>query len=350
MDYKTEMKALEKLKEQDEAKKMAAQDKYYTGQTISGIISPLITGKEGRKGIEKAFTTPSTMEMQNIADRRKELLNKYKTVQGLQLGQNKEDRDFEKQKKLIGLKAQYDKAKEMRKPPKLTKGQEAIDVTFGKDVSLYNAAGGFSGIKSKINSLDKVIGKMDKGDVVTGPFTGMAQTFDTTSALFTPKTRAAGQNIARTVVETLRPILGAQFTEKEGQTIVQQTFDFSLPIEVNKERAIALKDVLLDQLKAKDEAIKYWNSAGGTLSGFVSSNYRKSADDIINEVKSKVPGSKNMTDEPGIAGAIDKGAGAVGEALLPSAEAAEGPQPGMVEDGYRFKGGDPSKQENWEKI
>jgi hypothetical protein len=27
-----------------------------------------------------------------------------------------------------------------------------------------------------------------------------------------------------------------------------------------------------------------------------------------------------------------------------------GPAPGTVEDGYRFKGGDPSKQENWEPV
>jgi soluble lytic murein transglycosylase-like protein len=29
---------------------------------------------------------------------------------------------------------------------------------------------------------------------------------------------------------------------------------------------------------------------------------------------------------------------------------AKGPQAGVVEDGYRFKGGDPSKQENWERV
>lgn len=33
-----------------------------------------------------------------------------------------------------------------------------------------------------------------------------------------------------------------------------------------------------------------------------------------------------------------------------NAEPAGAPKPGTVEDGYRFKGGDPSKQENWEPV
>jgi hypothetical protein len=31
-------------------------------------------------------------------------------------------------------------------------------------------------------------------------------------------------------------------------------------------------------------------------------------------------------------------------------QASPGPQPGMVEDGYRFKGGDPADQSNWERV
>jgi hypothetical protein len=31
------------------------------------------------------------------------------------------------------------------------------------------------------------------------------------------------------------------------------------------------------------------------------------------------------------------------------AAATNAPKPGMVQDGYRFKGGDPSNQANWEK-
>lgn len=33
-----------------------------------------------------------------------------------------------------------------------------------------------------------------------------------------------------------------------------------------------------------------------------------------------------------------------------SSPAASGPKPGTVEDGYRFKGGDPKNQKNWEKV
>jgi hypothetical protein len=34
----------------------------------------------------------------------------------------------------------------------------------------------------------------------------------------------------------------------------------------------------------------------------------------------------------------------------PSGTPQAGPTPGTVEDGYRFKGGDPGKQENWEPV
>jgi hypothetical protein len=37
-------------------------------------------------------------------------------------------------------------------------------------------------------------------------------------------------------------------------------------------------------------------------------------------------------------------------AASPSPAANSGPKPGAVEDGYRFKGGDPGKQENWEPV
>lgn len=34
----------------------------------------------------------------------------------------------------------------------------------------------------------------------------------------------------------------------------------------------------------------------------------------------------------------------------PAASAGGGPEPGQVEDGYRFKGGDPARPENWEPV
>lgn len=39
-----------------------------------------------------------------------------------------------------------------------------------------------------------------------------------------------------------------------------------------------------------------------------------------------------------------------GDQIYGQTRTADGPQPGLTEDGYRFKGGDPSKPENWEKV
>ena len=36
--------------------------------------------------------------------------------------------------------------------------------------------------------------------------------------------------------------------------------------------------------------------------------------------------------------------------LIPSAQAASGPKPGMVDGGYRFKGGDPANPQSWERV
>lgn len=53
-------------------------------------------------------------------------------------------------------------------------------------------------------------------------------------------------------------------------------------------------------------------------------------------------------------GVVKQAAGAamqdVTGAPAPQGGGAGGPQPGTVENGYRFKGGDPSKQENWEQV
>ena len=48
--------------------------------------------------------------------------------------------------------------------------------------------------------------------------------------------------------------------------------------------------------------------------------------------------------------AIDGISRAAGPSYKPAGEQSQGPKPGTVEGGYRFKGGDPGKQENWEKV
>lgn len=306
-EYRAKMKAMEALIGQAEEEKAAetlqAGKGAAFGKAVDTALAPHVSWGMVRNKITPQPSTSASdiinaesgARVNASTGKMQDLLNAYKMAQsGENIAQDYgktrvtslgKGADILSDRDRINLERQNLLQKKQGQGAKLTKGQEAMDITFGKDIAMYNAAGGYTGIKSKINSLGSTIAKMGKGDVETGPLTGLAQVTDFTSSMFTPKTRAAGQEVARAVVETLRPILGAQFTQKEGERIVQQTFDFSAPIEVNIDRAKRLQQVLLEGLEAKDQSIKYFQQHE-TLSGFSNPAYNRSADDIINEVTS----------------------------------------------------------------
>lgn len=119
----------------------------------------------------------------------------------------------------------------------------------------------------------------------------------------------AQQNMQSAITDTLRPTLGAQFTENEGKRIMNLTFDPAVSTAENKRRASALKTVIETKVKFQDALYKHL-SKYGTDSNFDYSKYKMAK---------------------------------------AGAETSGGPVKGTVKGGYIFKGGDPSKPENWEK-
>lgn len=113
-------------------------------------------------------------------------------------------------------------------------------------------------------------------------------------------------NLGKAVLSQLRATFGAQFTEKEGQRLSEIEAGFGKSTEGNK-RLLQQAEKILD--RAARRGLDAAEKSGDTFSA------------------EEIRKSLNFTLSPSAAPAV-----------------------GTVKKGYRFKGGDPAKQENWELV
>lgn len=119
-------------------------------------------------------------------------------------------------------------------------------------------------------------------------------------------------NLGKAVLSQLRATFGAQFTEKEGARLAEIEAGFGKSTEGNK-RLLEQAEKILD--RAARRGLTAAESIGDDFSA------------------SEIRKSMGMDMAGGRPQPVPQG----------------GPKAGDVVDGYRFKGGDPSKQDNWVK-
>ena len=154
----------------------------------------------------------------------------------------------------------------------LLPGQIEIDKAFGKTIADYKLKGqaqvisNLRNLSEKINILDGTI-KNNKGQKynVSGPLIGVLD--DAALAVAYPDAAGFRSDIRDIVFQSLREKLGAQFTEKEGERLVNAAFNFYLEEEQNIGRLKRLYKTIEDAANAKNEAIAYFDEKG-TLQGF----------------------------------------------------------------------------------
>jgi hypothetical protein len=150
----------------------------------------------------------------------------------------------------------------------LTPGDKQRDIDFAKDWSKFSDQGGFADTVKQISQLSGVLQKLKDGENITGPLVGLAM--ETSPALanaYLSGAVSAKQLVEDVVQRNLRVILGAQFTEKEGERLIARAYNPSLKEEENAKRLEALIQQMIAAAEAKDRAGRYFEQYG-TLKGY----------------------------------------------------------------------------------
>lgn len=146
-----------------------------------------------------------------------------------------------------------------------TPGQEAVDKKFAAEYADFVASGGYADFEKQINQLDEVATKLEESGSLTGWFVGNIPDF--IQAGINPEAISARDAVEEVVQRNLRLILGAQFTEKEGQRLIARAYNPRLSEEENAKRVRNLMRQMKSAAEAKASAARYFEE-NGTLAGW----------------------------------------------------------------------------------
>jgi hypothetical protein len=191
----------------------------------------------------------------------------------------------------------------------LTPAQEAIDKKFA-DGYLEWQSGGGADAAANIAQISTVLEQLEQGKPLTGPMIGVQP--DLLLNLTNPTAANAKEQVQEVVLRNLRVVLGAQFTAAEGNQLISRAFNPNLTPQQNAARLRKLYQQMSVAAQQKQAMSEYYE-ANGTLKGY----------------KGKQP---NVND------------------FYKALEVRPAPRAGDVVGGWRFKGGNPNDEANYEKV
>jgi len=263
-----EKKARDKLMQQEELRKQkmgAMLESQGLSPDLAGLMSPA-TQDAFVQQIVKSKLTPPVAPKYDIReseggfvriDPQTGTAEPIKTTQGEQLRS--------KSKKV--------KTEELE----LSEGQKATDKAFAKEYVEFKTKGGYADSQKQISQLKEVrdellkISKSGKSKKnLSGPGFGFIP--DKITAFTNPEALSTKQRVEEVVQRNLRLILGAQFTEKEGERLIARAYDERLSEAENAKRLKTLIDQMEKAAKSKESASKYFEKEG-TLKGWKGKEY-----------------------------------------------------------------------------
>lgn len=184
---------------------------------------------------------------------------------------------------LLRLDEARKRQQEQQKPIKLSPGEKKKDETFAKEAADWEASGGFASFAGNLDRLkgasDDLAKDGDLGNTVMPKFM---------RDVFNPASSEIEENIGFVAQQSLKQILGGQFSEKEAQQLIERTYNPRLPDATNKRKIDSLVKQLEAQGRAKQQAVEFFNK-NGTLKGFKGTS-ATTLNDFEKEIKNKIFG------------------------------------------------------------
>ncbi len=147
----------------------------------------------------------------------------------------------------------------------LTPAQKAIDTKFAEEYTQFQTAGGYTDVQKGIGQLNEALKALASSNNLSGPIVG--GTPDSVLKFTNPDAIAVREKVEEVVQKNLRLVLGAQFTEKEGERLIARSYNPNLSEAENTQRLSRLITQIQGAAQAKMAAIKYYEE-NGTLQGF----------------------------------------------------------------------------------
>lgn len=145
-----------------------------------------------------------------------------------------------------------------------TAAGKETDQVFAKDYVAWSTGQGADAAK-QIAQLEDVSKALKSGDNLTGPVIGRVP--DAIKSFTNPKSIAMRERVEEVTQRSLRAILGAQFTEKEGERLIARAYNPNQPEAENLIRVNRMISQLGQAFKAKQDAAAYFQK-NGTLEGW----------------------------------------------------------------------------------
>lgn len=146
---------------------------------------------------------------------------------------------------------------------------EKLDAEASKNIASWTAGGESQQTRTNIQQLGEAIKILrdpaTKG--ASGPIVSLMPDWMRERLISTPSASVKGV-VEQVAQQSLRSILGAQFTQKEGEAFLSRVFNLRFPEEENARRAEVLMGTIKRMADEKDAAAQYFQQTGGTLAGF----------------------------------------------------------------------------------